>query len=138
MSDQVEDPEERFSHNEVHLIDQELHADSKEPDQVERNMLTSQFNLDPIKPHFYIVKLGFTRVYIIFLICCQKVYLRQQERLQFHLTCQIAKSEGYHANRTTNYIFCTTSQTVGEVGPVKTGLSPHPSPSNLLLTAPRR
>ena len=27
---------------------------------------------DPIKPHFYIVKLGFTGVYIIFLISAQK------------------------------------------------------------------
>ena len=29
---------------------------------------THLFNFDPIKPHFYIVKLGFTGVYIIFLI----------------------------------------------------------------------
>ena len=28
--------------------------------------------LTPLKPHFYIVKLGFTRVYIIFLISAQK------------------------------------------------------------------
>ena len=33
---------------------------------------TYQYNFDPIKPHFYIVKLGFTRVYIIFLIFAQK------------------------------------------------------------------
>ena len=26
-------------------------------------------NYDPLKPNFYIVKLGFTRVYIIFLFC---------------------------------------------------------------------
>ena len=26
------------------------------------------YNFDPLKPHFYIVKLGFTGVYIIFLI----------------------------------------------------------------------
>ena len=26
------------------------------------------YNIDPLKPHFYIVKLGFTGVYIIFLI----------------------------------------------------------------------
>ena len=31
------------------------------------------FNFDPIKPHFYIVKLGFTRVYIIFLISAQNI-----------------------------------------------------------------
>ena len=30
------------------------------------------YNIDPLKPHFYIVKLGFTEVYIIFLISAQK------------------------------------------------------------------
>ena len=30
------------------------------------------YNFDPLKPHFYIVKLGFTGVYIIFLISAQK------------------------------------------------------------------
>ena len=30
------------------------------------------YNVDPFKPHFYIVKLGFTGVYIIFLISAQK------------------------------------------------------------------
>ena len=29
---------------------------------------TCLHNFDPLKPHFYIVKLGFTGVYIIFLI----------------------------------------------------------------------
>ena len=29
---------------------------------------TRLYNLDPLKPHFYIVKLGFTGVYIIFVI----------------------------------------------------------------------
>ena len=33
---------------------------------------TCLYNFDPLKPHFYIVKLGFTGVYIIFLICAQK------------------------------------------------------------------
>ena len=28
---------------------------------------TCLYNVDPLKPHFYIVKLGFTGVYIIFL-----------------------------------------------------------------------
>ena len=31
-----------------------------------------QYNIDPLKPHFYIVKVGFTRVYIFFLISAQK------------------------------------------------------------------
>ena len=31
----------------------------------------------------------------------------------------IDELEDYHANRTTNWVFCTTSKTEGEVGPVK-------------------
>ena len=34
---------------------------------------TCLYNFDPFKPHFCIVKLGFTRVYIIFLISAQHV-----------------------------------------------------------------
>ena len=33
---------------------------------------TYLYNFDPVKPHFYIVKLGFTWVYIIFHISAQK------------------------------------------------------------------
>ena len=33
---------------------------------------TRLYNFDPLKPHFYIVKLGFTGVYIIFLIFARK------------------------------------------------------------------
>ena len=33
---------------------------------------TYLYNFDPLKPHFYIAKLGFTGVYIIFLIFAQK------------------------------------------------------------------
>ena len=33
---------------------------------------TYLYNFDPLKPHFYIVKLWFTGVYIIFLISAQK------------------------------------------------------------------
>ena len=33
---------------------------------------TCLYNFDPLKPHFYTVKLGFTRVYINFLISAQK------------------------------------------------------------------
>ena len=33
---------------------------------------TCPYNFDPLKPHFYIVNLGFTGVYIIFLISAQK------------------------------------------------------------------
>ena len=34
---------------------------------------TRLYNFDPLKPHFYIVKLGFTWVYIIFLISAQNI-----------------------------------------------------------------
>ena len=33
---------------------------------------TCLYNFDPLEPHFYIVKLGFTGVYISFLISAQK------------------------------------------------------------------
>ena len=35
---------------------------------------TYLYNFDPLKPHFYKVKLGFTGVYIIFLISAQNIY----------------------------------------------------------------
>ena len=34
---------------------------------------TCLYNVDPLKPHFYIVKLGFTGVYIIVLISAKKI-----------------------------------------------------------------
>ena len=34
---------------------------------------TCLYNFYPLKPHFYIVKLGFTRVYIIFLVSAQNI-----------------------------------------------------------------
>ena len=33
---------------------------------------TYLYNFDPLEPHFYVVKLGLTGVYIIFLISAQK------------------------------------------------------------------
>ena len=42
---------------------------------------TCLYNFDPLKPHFYRVKLGFTGVYIIFLISAQNIdygYLLEQ------------------------------------------------------------
>ena len=38
-------------------------------------MKTYLYNFDPLKPHFYIVKLGFTGVYIIFSYFCSKTYI---------------------------------------------------------------
>ena len=42
---------------------------------VEYELITKTYlyNFDPLKPHFYIVKLGFTGVYIIFLISAQNI-----------------------------------------------------------------
>ena len=34
---------------------------------------TCLYNFDPLKPHFYMVKMGFTEVYNIFLISAQKI-----------------------------------------------------------------
>ena len=34
---------------------------------------TRLYNFDPLKPHFYMVKLGFTGVYIIFLISAENI-----------------------------------------------------------------
>ena len=34
---------------------------------------TCLYKVDPLKPHFYTVKLGFTGVYIIFLISAQNI-----------------------------------------------------------------
>ena len=34
---------------------------------------TYLYNFDPLKPHFYIVKLGFTDVYIIFLFLLKSI-----------------------------------------------------------------
>ena len=38
-------------------------------------MKTCLYNFDPLKPHFHIVKLGFTRAYIIFLLFLLKTYI---------------------------------------------------------------
>ena len=57
-----------------------LHADSEDTDQIARmrrlNCVitkTRLYNFDPLKPHFYIVKLEFTGVYIIFLIFLKNI-----------------------------------------------------------------
>ena len=47
---------------------------------------TCLYKVDPLKPHFYIVKLGFTGVYIIFLISIQKHRLWVPVRTEAVLT----------------------------------------------------
>ena len=39
----------------------------------QENIPTHVYNFDPLKPHFYIVKLGFAGVQIIFLISAQNI-----------------------------------------------------------------
>ena len=46
------------------------HFDSYLPDNITKTCL---YNVDLLKPHFYIVKLGFTGVYIIFLILLENI-----------------------------------------------------------------
>ena len=52
---------------------------------------TNLYNVDPLKPHFYIVKLGFTGVYIILLISAQNIdcgYSLEPPRLtSTHILC---------------------------------------------------
>ena len=50
-------------------ISQHADADQSGPLHI---MKTHLYSFDPLKPHSYIVKLGFTEVYIIFLISAQK------------------------------------------------------------------
>ena len=52
---------------------QRLSAEDKNHHYITKTCL---YNIDPYQPHFYIVKLGFTGVYIIFLISAQKHSLR--------------------------------------------------------------
>ena len=59
---------------------------------------TCLYNIDPLKLHFYIVKLGFTGVYIIFLISSQKHRLWVLVRtasLSTHNLCFDQKYEKY-------------------------------------------
>ena len=56
---------------------------------------TCLYNVDPLKPHFYIVKLGFTGVYIIFLISAQKHRLWVLVLTSTHNLCFEQKYEKY-------------------------------------------
>ena len=61
---------------------------------------TRLYNIDPVKPHFCIVKLGFTGVYIIFLISAQKHRLwvlcfeQKYEKYQFFFYLKIFRFFG--------------------------------------------
>ena len=65
---------------------------------------TCLYNFDPIKPHFYIVKLGFTGVYIIFLISAKKIDFgypfeppRRGGSNEYHNLCFELKYEKYQS-----------------------------------------
>ena len=62
---------------------------------------TRLYNFDPLKPHFYVVKLGFTGVYIIFLISAQKHRLWVVVRT--HSLCFEQKYEIYKSFLTENF-----------------------------------
>ena len=64
---------------------------------------TCLYNFDPLKPHFYIVKLGFTGVYIIFLISAQKH--RLWGLTSTHNLCFEQKFEQYHSFLSENFPF---------------------------------
>ena len=58
---------------------------------------TCLYNFDPLKPHFYIVKLGFIGVYIIFLISAQKhrLWVFEAVLTSTHNLCYEQKYEKY-------------------------------------------
>ena len=69
---------------------------------------TCLYNFDPLKPHFYIVKLGFTGVYIIFLIFAQKHrlwVLGEAVLTSTHNLCFEQKYEKYHSFLSENFHF---------------------------------
>ena len=67
-------------------------------------MKTCLYNFDPLKPHFYIAKLGFTGVYIVFfLISAQKH--RFWLLVRVHNLCFEQKSEKYKKVLSENFHF---------------------------------
>ena len=73
---------------------------------------TCLYNFDLLKPHFYIVKLGFTGVYIIFLISTKKIdcgYSLEPPRRggsnEYHNLCFEQKYENYQSFSSENFHF---------------------------------
>ena len=69
---------------------------------------TCIYNFDPLKPHFYIVKLGFTGVYFIFLISSQKHWLwvlTEAVLTSTHNLCFEQKFENYQSFLSENFQF---------------------------------
>ena len=70
-------------------LENQLEDVANENDKWARSNITKTYpyNFDPLKSHFYIVKLGFTGVYIIFLISAQKRRLWVLVRTSTHNLC---------------------------------------------------
>ena len=72
-------------------------------------MKTHLYSFDPLKPHFYIVKLGFTGVYIIFLISAPKhrlwVLIRTALPTSTHNLCFEQKYEKHQSFLSENFQF---------------------------------
>ena len=70
---------------------------------------TYLYNFDPLKPHFYIVKLGFKGVYIIFLISAQNIdcgySLDEAVLTSTHNLCFVQKYERYLSFLSENFQF---------------------------------
>ena len=67
---------------------------------------TRLYDFDPLKPHFYIGKLGFTGVFIIFLISAQKHRLCEAVLTSTHNLCFEQKCEKYQNFLSENFHFC--------------------------------
>ena len=65
-------------------------------------MQTCPYSEYPLTPHFYIVKLGFTGVYICFLIFALKHRLWELVRTRTHNLCFEQKYENKHTFSTEN------------------------------------
>ena len=66
-------PYKKTHHNSyLPLLSKTVRKQSNMLTQIAAIMKTYLYNFDPLKPHFYIVKLGFTRVYSVFHISAQK------------------------------------------------------------------
>ena len=73
---------------------------------------TRLYNFDPLEPHFYIGKLGFTGVYIIFLISAQNIdcgYSLEPPRRggsnEYHNICFEQKYKKYQSFLPENFQF---------------------------------
>ena len=66
---------------------------------------TRLYNFDPLNPHFYIVKLGFTRVYIIFLISAKNIDCGYSLEPSTHNLCFEQKYEKYLSFLSENFQF---------------------------------